>query len=65
MTHKEDKNTVTVCNSFSSNYKPTHNSNMFPISCGVGNDIKAVAKHKKNALYEEAANAFSAQEEEK
>lgn len=73
MTHKEERNkydawsnagkkynnTLILCNLLSSNYIPTHNSNMFSISSGVGNDIKAVAKHKRNALYKELANAFS------
>ncbi len=60
---KKYNNTLILCNLLSSNYIPTHNSNMFSISSGVG--IKAVAKHKKNVLYEELANAFSVREEEK
>lgn len=76
MTHKKERNkcdarskkynnTQILCNLLSSNYTPTHNSNMFSISSGVGNVIKAVAKRKKNVLYEELANVFSVREEEK
>lgn len=61
-TGKKYNNTPILCNLLSSNYIPTHNSNMFSISSGVGNDIKAVAKRKKNVLYEELANAFSVRE---